>query len=260
MKINNQNKLIELFESEFPLKDQEPWDFSGFSFNYKNEKELKVLISLDVDKKTILRAITENVSLIVSHHPFCFALSPIEAIKIDASKKELFALVKNNSISTYSIHTTFDMNKKGTDYYLLKKLGLLEKIVTQHKFNSVVNYQLSFQSLINLLKEKISLDFVISNWSKPTNTIINNIYFAPGAGDIYEFIRDNKNDNCDLLITSDIKWNEQITLQNLGINFIIVSHKIEEVFIEGINEFLKDKLSDNVEIILDYKKDYLKKY
>jgi putative NIF3 family GTP cyclohydrolase 1 type 2 len=49
-------------------------------------------------------------------------------------------------------------------------------------------------------------------------------------------------------------------LQNLGINFIIVSHQIEEVFIEGIDEFLKDKLDDEVEIILDYKKNYLKIY
>ena len=260
MKINKQNQLIKLFETEFLLKNQEPWDFSGFSFEFKNKKELKVLITLDVDKKTILRAIKEDVSLIVSHHPFCFAPSKIEAIKIDASKKELFNLVKVHNISTYSIHTTFDMNKKGTDYYLLKKLGLLDKWIKQYKFNSVVNYQLSFQSLVDLLKEKISLDFIISNWSKPTNTILNNIYFAPGAGDVYEFIKDNKEDNCDLLITSDIKWNEQITLQNLGINFIIVSHKIEEVFIEGIKEFLQDKLLDNVEIILDYKEDYLKKY
>jgi hypothetical protein len=49
-------------------------------------------------------------------------------------------------------------------------------------------------------------------------------------------------------------------LQNLGINFIIVSHKVEEVFIEGINQFLKDKVSNDVEIILDYQDDFLKKY
>ncbi len=260
MKINNQDKLIKLLETEFPLTSQEPWDFGGFSFFATKEKDLKIIVTLDVDKKTILRAIRENVSLIISHHPFCFAPSKIEAIKLDPSKEELFNLVKENNIATYSLHTSFDSHTMGTDYYLLKKLDLLDKIIKRYKFNSIVEYSKSFSSLTELIKSNFNLEYVISNWSNSWESKVGKIYFAPGAGDVYEFIKHNAQDNCDLLITSDIKWNEKVVLQNLGINFIIVSHKVEEVFIEGINQFLKDKVSNDVEIILDYQDDFLKKY
>lgn len=260
MKITNQKLLINLFEKEFPLKNQEKWDFSGFSFISPIEKKLKIMISLDVDKTSILRAIKEDVSLIVSHHPFCFASSKQEAIKNDASKTELFKLLLNNNISTYSLHTNFDSHIRGTSYFLLKRLELSNNIVKNYKFGSVVEYFSSFESLIKLLKNKFSLSFVLSNWSVNLDSKIKKIYFAPGAGDIYEYIEKYKKDKCDLLVTSDIKWNEQVVLQNLGLKFIIISHKVEEVFIDGVSDFLKNKLSNNIEIILDYRNDELKNY
>ncbi|MGL6124943.1 MAG: Nif3-like dinuclear metal center hexameric protein [Metamycoplasmataceae bacterium] len=260
MKINNQNELVKLLEKEFPLNHQEPWDFGGFSFIAKKQRDLKVLICLDADKETILRAIREEVSFIISHHPFCFAPTKREAIKIDSTKKELFDLLKKHNISVYSIHTSFDINPKGTHHYLLKRLGLLNNNPIQINFSTVVNYSSSFKSLVELLKEKLALDFVLSNWDKPESTIIKKVYFAPGAGDVYEFIKYNQDNSCDLLVTSDIKWNEQVVLQNAKINFIIISHKIEEVFIDGIHEFIKEKINENIEIVLDYKKNNLKKF
>lgn len=260
MKINNQKSLITLFEKNFPLKTQEKWDFSGFSFLSSIEKNLKIMISLDVDKKTILKAIKENVSLIISHHPFCFASSKEEAIKNDASKKELFKSLLSNNISTYSLHTNFDSHINGTSYFLLKKLELSNNVIKKYKFSSIVEYSSSFETLVKLLKNKFSLSFIISNWSTNLNSKIKKIYFAPGSGDIYEYIKYNKKDNCDLLVTSDIKWNEQVILENLGLKFIIVSHKVEDVFIDGVNEFLKDKLVKDIEIILDYRNEFTKNF
>lgn len=260
MKINNQEDLINLIEQEFPLNSQEIWDFGGFSFKFEDKQIKKILICLDIDKIVILRAIRESVDLIISHHPFCFASSKEEAINIDFSKKELFDLVLLHNISTYALHTSFDSNIRGTDYFLLKKLGLLEKIVKRYKFNSIINYSLSFESLINLIKDKTSSNYFISNWKDLGNKIIKNVYFAPGAGDIYEFIEHNKQYNCDLLVTSDIKWNEQLVLENLGIKFLIVSHQIEEVFIDGMNQFFLEQEIDDVEIILEYKENFLRKF
>ncbi|MGL5308870.1 MAG: Nif3-like dinuclear metal center hexameric protein [Metamycoplasmataceae bacterium] len=260
MKINNQKDLIKLIEKEFPLKSQEDWDFSGFSFLSKKEKNLKIMICLDADKESILKAIKNNVSIIISHHPFCFAPTKKEAIKNDPTKKELFALSKKNNISLYSIHTSFDINKNGTHHYLLKKLELLDKKIDQYKFSTIIEYNFSFNSLIKLLKEKMKLNFVLSNWTKSENIKVGKIYFAPGSGDIYEFLKYHKLNNCDLLITSDIKWNEQVVLQNEKINYVIISHKVEEVFIDGIYEFIKEKITKDIEIILDYRKDELQNY
>ncbi|MGL5205404.1 MAG: Nif3-like dinuclear metal center hexameric protein [Metamycoplasmataceae bacterium] len=260
MKINNQKELIKILEKEFPLKSQEPWDFSGFSFTSKKEKNLKVMISLDADKNAILKAIKNNVSIIIAHHPFCFAPTKREAIKIDQSKRELFDLAKKHNISIYSLHTNFDINKNGTHHYLLKRLGLLTKKIDQHEFSTIIKYTDSFDRLVKLLKEKLKINFVLSNWDKSKNDKVGKIYFGPGSGDIYEFMKYNKINNCDLLVTSDIKWNEQVVLQNAGINYVIISHKSEEVFIDGIYEFIKNQVAKDIEIILDRRKDLLKKY
>ncbi|MGL5733198.1 MAG: Nif3-like dinuclear metal center hexameric protein [Metamycoplasmataceae bacterium] len=260
MKINNQKELIKILEKEFPLKSQEPWDFSGFSFLAKKEKNLKVMICLDADKEAILKAIKDNVSIIISHHPFCFAPTKREAIKMDPSKRELFDLAKKHNISLYSLHTNFDIHKHGTHYYLLKRLGLLKNKSDQHEFSTIIKYSDTFDSLVKLLKEKIKLNFVLSNWNKSKTDKVGKIYFAPGSGDIYEFMKYNQVNECDLLVTSDIKWNEQVVLQNANINYVIISHKVEEVFVDGLNEFIKDKVNKDVEILLDYRKDKLKKY
>lgn len=257
----NEKQLISFLEKKYPYQKAENWDFVGYSLERKNKngKLNKILLCLDVNKFSINKAITEKVNLIISFHPFCFAPNWEDIFKYDPTKKELIRMLEKNKISVYSIHTNFDQDKKGTKYWFIKKLGLDNKIIKNFKFASILLFEKSFENLVDLLKNKLNLNFVLSNYSLSKNTTINKIYICPGAGDIYEFIKKNKKEKVDILITSDIKWNEQQVLNSNNINFIQISHKTEDVFVEGMFEIIKEKFP-NLEIIKFIQNDFIKGY
>ena len=81
----------------------------------------------------------------------------------------------------------------------------------------------------------------------------------PGAGDVYEFLKLHKQHQVDLLITSDIKWNEQQLLNSQGIKFMMVPHMIENVFVENLSTIISNQFQD-VEIIKLIERDFVKGY
>ena len=90
--------------------------------------------------------------------------------------------------------------------------------------------------------------------------IIDKFAFYPGAGDIYDFLNKNKKDKVDLLITSDIKWNEQQLLNSLSINFIIIPHKIEDIVVEYLGDLLTDQFKDSIKVTKYLENDFIKGY
>lgn len=90
------------------------------------------------------------------------------------------------------------------------------------------------------------------------DSIINNFYIQPGAGDIYDFLDKSKNEKIDLLITSDIKWNEQQLLNSLGVNFLIIPHKTEDIAVDILSNLLQINFNDKIQIISHVEQDFIK--
>lgn len=242
----NKKNLIKFLNDKYPLKSAEKWDFVGYSL--KNNKVLdikKILICLDVNQFSIEEAIKQKVNMIISFHPFLFAKKWEEVFEYDKSKKEQVKLLKKNNIEVFAIHTNFDKHKYGTKYWFNKKLGIEDKVIKSYEFSSIINYDKSFKSLVDLLKNKLDINLVMTNSTKNDKSKINNIYIQPGAGDIYFFLDILKKEkNIDLLITSDIKWNEQQLLNSLGINFLIIPHKTEDVFVDALANVIQKEFNE----------------
>lgn len=229
-----QETLINFLETKYPIKNAEEWDFVGFSINVEKEKIKKILVCLDVNLFSVTKAIKEKVDLIISFHPFRFASEWEEIFSYDISKKKIVKQLIENQISVYSIHTNFDKSRKGTKYWFIKDLKLEEKIIKNYPFSTVVEFDKSFSSLVNLLKKNLKINNVITNFDKNVNFKIKKVYFAPGAGNVYEFLKHNESDQVDLLVTSDMKWNEQQLLNSIGIKYVLIPHKTEDVFVKGL--------------------------
>ena len=251
--------IIDFLNKKYPQSKAEKWDFVGYSIKQKNNEVKKILICLDVNKLSIEQAIKSKANLIISFHPFCFASSWKEVYKYDPTKKEQVELLKKNKISVFSIHTNFDKNKFGTKYWFNKKLNLENKVIKSFDYATIVEYDSTFISLINLLKDRLGINVILTNWSNKENQKIKNIYIQPGAGDIYEFLRKIKINKIDLLITSDIKWNEQQLLNSIGIKFVIIPHKTEDVFVNAIKNVLIEKFKE-LEIIEFVSNDFIRGY
>ena len=132
-----------------------------------------------------------------------------------------------------------------------------DKVIKSYTFSSIIEYNNSISSLIVSLKSKFEINNVLTN-VEDIGKIVNNVYIQPGSGDIYEFLRKTRTNKIDLLITSDIKWNEQQLLNSLGIDFIIIPHKTEDVFVEVIKNALIDKFKKEIKVIDFICKDFIK--
>lgn len=255
--IKTEKELIQHLEKEFNPNNSESWDFVGYNLRTNNyQKKLKILTCLDVDSNVIKNAIINDVSLIISFHPFKFGKTWKEIYDQDPNKKEMVKQLKKHKINIYVIHTNFDKHPYGTKYWLLQKLEWKSKILKTFDFAYLLNYQDYFFNLINQLKTKLKINTIWSNIEQ--NFLIEKIYLAPGASDAFAFIKNCKQNT--ILITSDLKWNQQQRLNDLGYKFIMITHQVEDVFNQGINNFLSKVLDPNITIINYDLIDFIKGY
>lgn len=260
MLFNKKSELINYLEKKFPLKNAEKWDYPGFSLKSHDKKISNILLCLDVDKNVVERSIKEKVNLIICFHPFRFASKWNEIYKYDPFKKKLVQMLKKNNIDVYSIHTNFDKYKEGTKHWVFKKLNWENKIIKNHLYYSEIKINNSFIDFVYDLKIKLEINNVLTNYNNFSNYKINNILFWPGSGDIYEILKKSKINSNDLIITSDLKWNEQQLLNSEKINFLIVPHIIENVFVDAIYEMIKNKINKDIKIIKFKLDDFIKAF
>ncbi len=115
-----------------------------------------ILLTLDITKDSVEKAIKEKCNLIISHHPFLF--NPVNKIDLSTDKGSIIELAIKNQITIYSAHTNLDFTKGGVSFILARRLGLqnitfLENAPsTQYKLVTFVPEQF-ISNLINKLSE-----------------------------------------------------------------------------------------------------------
>ncbi len=237
-------EIIELIEIKFPketalIDDQEK---IGYEVKFDNEAIAKnVIITLDVTPKIIDYAIQNRVSLIITHHPL-FYHGLEEEIKQSDLKSEMLSLITRNKITIYAAHTNVDVGKNGLSFKILKKIGLnpnwfLDK---ETKIGAITYLEprLSFGEIVELFMNYANLTYIRYLRSKEKN--YTKIAFVAGAG--ASFINQVVKENVELLITSDIPWHVVTQMQTLNLDFIEVSHAIENEFKNIIAALIEDKV------------------
>ena len=89
------------------IKLAEKWDNVGLMLGDFNSEVKNVLVCLDVTTIVVNEAITNNIDLIISHHPLIF--KPLKSLDftVDFKSNIIKSLVKND-ISYISFHTNLD--------------------------------------------------------------------------------------------------------------------------------------------------------
>jgi dinuclear metal center YbgI/SA1388 family protein len=94
------------------------WDNVGLQIGNPEQEVKKILLTLDVTNNAVEKAINEKADLIISHHPIIY--KPIKKIT-----NPLYLRLIQNNISVYCAHTNLDVVKKGVNFALAEKLGLI---------------------------------------------------------------------------------------------------------------------------------------
>ena len=179
-------EILKKLEERFPSWLQEEYDNTGPQVIFHDEEVRNIYICLDADEKTIDDALKNNCNLIISHHPMIFrSLKSIN--NYDSRSKAIIKLV-DERISLFSLHTNFD--KMMFSYLsdsagfsggeLLLKKGQLDGKEIGYGTLVKLNKSVSSQEVINRIKEKLNLDYLV--YSGDISQNIDSIAFINGAG------------------------------------------------------------------------------
>ena len=220
------------------------------------EKQVKkVLITLDVDEKVALEAVSKGADLIISHHPLMF-----HAIKrlttANPMQRTLMSLVKND-ISLFSAHTNLDCVRGGLNDLLAQKLGIKDTSVidvvdsfngTEHGFGRLgtVDEGTTLSDMLKRCTDMLNTPFVryVGDINKKIKTVAVNC--GGGADEIDICIEKN----VDLFITGDVKYNPARDAYENNMALIDAGHfETEHIVCELLYDMLTNEFPD-IEFII----------
>lgn len=214
-----------------PFELQEKWDNSGLIVGNMEDQFEDIYISLDLDLEMI-EDIQAN-SLIITHHPLIF--KPLKTINYnDYSSLIVKELIKKD-ISLISMHTNID--KTHLNSYVGRKILELP-FENNDDFIQIANVDMSFDELVEHIKQKLGMDIVKVVESKKH---IKTVALTTGAGmSLLPYIK------ADCFLTGDIKYHEAMEAKAREISLIDIMHYESEVhFCTLLEELLEEYLQKN---------------
>lgn len=193
-----------------PPKTAMQGDRIGLQLQSSNIDFSKALVALEVTETVIAEAISKNCELIVTFHPLIW--QALLSINSDERVGNLVTKIIQNSISLFSIHTTFDSYSEGTSKIISNLLGLeyIDFLVpSQTNENCGMGVVAQFASPIH--PEKFLK--IISNsfggplrYARGSAKAIKTVAIVGGSGT--SFIDDVLAKNVDAFITADISYHQ----------------------------------------------------
>ena len=198
--------IREKLETFAPLNLAESWDNSGWQIKFDENVDVdKILLTVSVTSDVLDFAMGNDFKFIVAHHPIIFP----SISKID--DKILINAIKNN-IQIYSLHTNLD------------KVATSKALAALFDFNNIININdyvivekdanVDINDLIFKIKQKLGIENFTSYNFDSSKKFYNKIALCSGSGG--DFISE-LDDNIDLYITSDIKYQQSLEKPNLTI-------------------------------------------
>ncbi len=115
------NDLIKKIEKKYPLNLAYDWDNVGLIVGDFDSDIKRILVTLEANENVIDEAISKDIDLIVTHHPFLFR--KINKVNTRDLKGRLIHKLIKNDISLYSMHTNFDIAFDGLNDYFMEIMG-----------------------------------------------------------------------------------------------------------------------------------------
>lgn len=234
-------EIAKIIEKSAPKELAYSFDNVGLLLGSMENEVKKILITLDTNLNTVKEAIELGCDMILSHHPILFR--GIKRVDFDTPTGEMLKLLIQNNISVYAAHTNMDtapcgINARLAEIFELENVKILEQH-TEHTDSGLGRF--------GDLKEEITLkelcDLVKKNLKTPglrvtgdLNRKIKRICVAGGS--CSECIETAIQNNCDAVITGDIKYHEAIDFTECGICIIDAGHYPTEVMVIEIFEGL----------------------
>ena len=213
-----------------PFATQEGFDNAGFLVGRGGRPVERVLVALDVTEGVVSEAADWGAQLIVAHHPVIF--QPARSVTDEsAAGRVLLALIENR-IAAICAHTNLDAAQAGVNDCLARALELTDigqlcqagvdgqgRPYGIGRTGVVHRPGLSAAEYAAFVKERLgsaSVRFV--DGGKPVKKV------AVGGGACGSLMEDALVQGCDTFVTADLKYNNFLDAQALGLNLMDAGH------------------------------------
>lgn len=243
------NLILNYLNKNYPKSLKDEWDQVG-KIVYFNSDVDKVLITLEVNNETIKLAKKNKIKLIISHHPIF-----LDSLNENKNEKQYINELKKNKITLFSIHTNFDNAPLGMKKAFSNRLPKTYKPVNSTDCISSIKLtkKLYIEQIIKDIKENFNFSYFnfLPELSKKKISEIK-VVCGSGFSILKQYINTKKWTNETLFITSDLKWHNWQFIKNNKLNFLEISHDIENIFID----YIADQLKNNFKNLKLYKQYY----
>lgn len=238
------NDILEFLNQKFPIDTACDFDNVGLLIGDGKQTVTKAIVTLDCTISAINQAIANDCQLIITHHPVIF--NPLKNIL----KGSIPHTVVRNNLSVISMHTNLDVGDGGVNDNLCKVLEpiMTEKVVANDGYllKKCAVSPISADDLAQKLKTSLGGRVKYTDNGKT----LENILVCSGSGG--NFIYEVKDFDCDALLTSDVKHNQFLDAELLGVSLFDAGHfNTEDIVIEPLKELLQTEFSD-VEFITNH--------
>lgn len=114
--------VFKVMEKWAPQQYAYDWDNVGLQVGSPTKPVKKVMITLDVLGPVVDEAISNDVDLIIAHHPMLF--KPLKEIDTDSPKGNVIQKLLQHDISVYAAHTNLDVANGGVNDMLCDALNI----------------------------------------------------------------------------------------------------------------------------------------
>ena len=238
------NDILEFLNQKFPIDTACDFDNVGLLIGDKDQTVTKAIIALDCTMSAINEAIANDCELIITHHPVIF--NPLKNIL----KGSIPHTVVRNNLSVISMHTNLDVGDGGVNDNLCKVLEpiMTEKVVANDGYllKKCAVSPISADDLAQKLKTSLGGCVKYTDNGKT----LENILVCSGSGG--NFIYEVKDFDCDALLTADVKHNQFLDAELLGVSLFDAGHfDTEDIVIEPLKDLLQTEFTD-IEFITNH--------
>ncbi|MBQ7014909.1 MAG: Nif3-like dinuclear metal center hexameric protein [Clostridia bacterium] len=238
--MSNVNDVLYFLDVLAPFDTSMGFDNTGILVGGKNKKVSKILLTLDVTREAVEKAISIGAELIVSHHPVIF--NPMKRI----SDESIQYMLIRNDISVISAHTNLDKAEGGVNDALALKLGLsdIQSVESEDpeelglaRIGSIA--ETDIRSFALYVKIALGADGVEFSGKSP----VKNVCVVGGSGG--GALLDAKKAGADTLVTGEAKYNHFSEALEMGMNLVVAGHyHTENVVLEPLKDYMLSTLHD----------------
>ncbi len=234
-------EIMNFTETFAPLNSAMDFDNCGLLVGDRSTQVSKILVCLDITPEVVKEALQKQAQLVISHHPVIF-----NGLKSISSQSVPYMLIQN-SLSALCLHTNLDLSVdfgvntclaetlqlKDTEYFMDKDREICLAIgKTSHSFT-----EKAFAEHTKKCLNCRGLRFTT------TGNIINTVAVSSGSGGGEIYLAKEK--GADLLVTGEIKHNQILDANKIGISIVDAGHfKTENVVVAPLAKRLAKEFPD----------------